>query len=59
VIPTDEEAAWGTELHWDQMLERWDDGMWSRVVRQPFSWRWYTLWWIARRWIVPRDVRRR
>ena len=38
---------------------RQDDAYWARLVRGRFSWRRYTSWWLARRWVVPRDVRRR
>lgn len=35
-----------------------DDAYWARFVRQPFTWQRFTIWWVARRWIRPRDIRR-
>jgi hypothetical protein len=44
----------------DDFTARADDAYWHRFARAPqFSWRRFTSWWIARRWIVPRDPRRR
>lgn len=37
---------------------RMDDAHWARYVRGPFSWQRFTNWWIARRWVIPRDPRR-
>ena len=38
---------------------RWHDRVWGRYVMKPFTWQRFTNWWVARRWIMPRDVRRR
>lgn len=34
------------------------DAHWSWYVRQPFSWQRYVNWWVSRRWLIPRDIRR-
>lgn len=43
----------------DESDSRWDDLVWGRVVMLPFTWQWFTNWWVSRRWVMPRDVRRR
>lgn len=35
-----------------------DDIYWARFVREWHGWRGVSRWWIARRWVRPRDVRR-
>ena len=40
------------ELAWS------DDAYWWRFVHRPFSWSRFLTWWIARRWVVPRDIRK-
>jgi hypothetical protein len=40
-------------------IARQDDAFWHRFVRDRFTWRRFTHWWIARRFIVPRDIRKR
>lgn len=40
-------------------LARVDDAYWAEYVRRPFAWQRLTNWWLARRWVVPRDIRRR
>lgn len=48
-----EKAVYETE-------SRYEDAYWNRVAwRRPFSWSVFAAWWVARRWIVPRDVRKR
>lgn len=42
----------------DDSTSRHDDAYWARFVAAPFTWRRYSEWWVARRWVVPRDVRR-
>ncbi len=39
-------------------LSRYDDVAWSWYVRQPFTWQRFIDWWAARRWMMPRDVRK-
>lgn len=39
-------------------LARWDDAYWLRVANGPFSWQRFTNWWVARRWVIPRDIRK-
>lgn len=48
-------------IDWEESLARWDDAMWSRFVFGPVPFRWQTfiLWWIARRYVIPRDPTRR
>lgn len=47
-------------IDFDESLAMVDDGRWSYIVFiHPFSWQWFINWWVARRYIVPRDVRRR
>jgi hypothetical protein len=38
---------------------RQDDAYWAAYVRQPVTPQRYLNWWVARRWIIPRDPRRR
>lgn len=35
-----------------------DDAWWARYVRGAYSPQRFLNWWIARRWVVPRDIRR-
>lgn len=36
-----------------------DDAWWAVEIRHwPFSWGRYRHWWIARRWLVPRDIQK-
>jgi hypothetical protein len=44
---------------WAEDTARMDDAYWSRAARQPLSPQRFMDWWIARRWVMPRDVRRR
>lgn len=43
----------------DEAVTRLDDGYWLRFVEAPFSWRRFLQWWVARRWVEPRDIRKR
>ncbi len=37
-----------------------DDAFWLRRARGPWQgWQAFTNWWIARRWVQPRDIRKR
>jgi hypothetical protein len=42
----------------DAAVARLWDAYWAKYVMAPFTWQRYLGWWIARRWIVPRDIRR-
>ncbi len=42
-----------------EAVSKIDDRFWSYYVTRPFSWQRLANWWAARRWIQPRDVRRR
>lgn len=45
---------------WDEMLSRFDDRVWSHFVFvSPFSWQLFLNWWVARRYVQPRDPSRR
>ena len=61
-LPGDEVLTIDT-VNWDEQLSKLDDMIWSRYVfgrsGWPFSWHNHLMWWIARRWIEPRDVRKR
>jgi hypothetical protein len=37
---------------------RMDDAYWLRVSQRPLTPQRFLDWWVARRWVVPRDVRR-
>jgi hypothetical protein len=37
----------------------YDDGYWAHFVAQPFTWDRFYRWWIERRFLAPRDVRKR
>ena len=39
--------------------ERLDDSIWARRIRLPFTWQRFINWWVCRRWLQPRDVRKR
>ncbi len=43
----------------DDATSRFDDLDWSYYVTRPFTWSRFMNWWVVRRWIEPRDVRRR
>ncbi len=48
------------DADFDGTLARLDDAYWSRYVTvEPFTWQRFTHWWVARRYIQPRDIRRR
>lgn len=47
-------------LDWDESTAMLDDGFWSYVAfAAPFRWQWFLNWWVARRYVVPRDPSRR
>lgn len=48
----------GVEASLDDSRARQDDAWWARFVRGPFAWSRFMQWWVARRWVVPRDVRK-
>ena len=43
----------------DDFTARADDAFWRRFVARHFTWQRFTEWWIARRFIVPRNPSRR
>lgn len=46
------------EEHIAEGVARMDDAYWARYIRQPFSWHRFTIWWVARRWVRPRDIQK-
>jgi hypothetical protein len=42
----------------DDSRARQDDAWWARHVRLPYTPQRFISWWVARRWIIPRDIRR-
>jgi hypothetical protein len=47
-------------IDWMESLASLDDIRWAYiVVRKPFTWQRFLNWWVARRYVQPRDVRRR
>lgn len=44
----------------DENISRADDAFWHRFAwRRAFSWQGFINWWVARRWLEPRDITRR
>jgi hypothetical protein len=39
-------------------LSRYDDRAWSWYITRPFTWQQFTNWWVSRRWVRPRDIRK-
>jgi hypothetical protein len=55
------DAEWeeDIELAMDEDLAAMDDAYWLwQAWRRPFSWPLFARWWVARRWVMPRDVRK-
>lgn len=42
----------------DDFAARRDDAFWAAYMRLPFTWQRFTNWWVARRWVRPRDIRK-
>ncbi len=42
----------------DEQVARCDDAFWLAYTRLPFTWQRFLNWWAARRWVVPRDIRK-
>lgn len=42
----------------DDGLARLDDAHWAGFVRRPLAAGSFLVWWVARRWVKPRDPRR-
>lgn len=50
----------GGQADLDQTTAFRDDIFWARQAwAKPFTWQRFTDWWASRRYLVPRDVRRR
>lgn len=57
ILPlTSEEGDLQREL--DGAMSAYDDRLWSFQVTQPFTWQGFLNWWVARRWVLPRDIRK-
>lgn len=52
------EFAEEVEFLLDEATARADDALWMRYVKGQFSWQRFINWWVSRRWVMPRDVRR-
>ena len=39
-------------------IARQQDAYWARYARGPYTPQRFLNWWVARRWIIPRDIRR-
>lgn len=61
ILPTDEEEVDGSVGEaLDDWQSRMDDRRWSwHAFRAPFTWQRFVDWWVARRWVIPRDHTRR
>jgi hypothetical protein len=51
---TEEELAAGMA----SAVARMDDAFWAARIRRPFTWQGYLDWFVSRRWLMPRDVRK-
>lgn len=48
------------DADWEYFAAMVDDHQWSWwLFRARFTWQVFTNWWVARRYVMPRDVRRR
>jgi hypothetical protein len=53
-VVTGSRATIGEEL---QESQTWmDDAYWLRFSRRPVTPQGFINWWIARRWVIPRDI---
>lgn len=51
-----DESEFGVAEAMHEAQARMDDAYWARFIRGPFSWSRFTTWWVARRWVRPRDI---
>jgi hypothetical protein len=42
----------------DNSISRQQDAYWAHYIRLPYTPQRFINWWVARRWIIPRDIRR-
>ena len=42
----------------DAAQAMYDDRAWSFQIMQPFGWQRFLNWWVARRYVKPRDIRK-
>lgn len=47
------------EVALDDSTARNDDAFWARFVARIATPHRFLTWWVARRWLIPRDIRRR
>lgn len=59
VVALSEGEGEDAQAEFDRTTARLDDAYWERFVRGAFSWARFTTWWVARRFVEPRDIRRR
>jgi hypothetical protein len=43
----------------DDLDSRLEDAVWAGRLRLPFTWQRWLNWFVCRRWLLPRDVRKR
>lgn len=46
------------DLAVERQISTLDDAYWWRIIHGPFSWQLFTSWWVARRYVMPRDIRK-
>jgi hypothetical protein len=56
VVSSDDGDDFGEAI--DDSRARQDDAWWARYIRLPYTPQRFLNWWIARRWVIPRDIRR-
>ena len=56
IIYVEDEPEVGPAL--DRNTARLDDAFWATQVRLPYTPQRFLNWWIARRWVRPRDIRK-
>ena len=42
----------------DKSISKQQDAFWAWYIKQPYTPQRFLNWWVARRWIIPRDIRR-
>lgn len=40
----------------DDFTAKRDDAFWAMQLKLPFTWQRFLNWWVARRWVRPRDI---
>lgn len=47
------------ERELEEQVALYDDAYWAVFIRKPFTWPRFMIWHVARRWVEPRDIRKR